>query len=515
MIARRVNGANGQTIVLEKPVPTPLLERETWDIRLYRWYGNTLGVLVVLYLLLDRGIAHFHLPKTPAFIGELTLALGLLAIMAGTQWLRRSLEGDVLLGTLIVYMVWCFFRTVPNMHLFGIQVTVRDAALWYYAGFAIALVAACTAVPNMLQKFVQGFRVVLPLVTIWLPVALILERSGINGPKFRYSSVPLFSHKPGNICCAAAVCLAFLLLVPVKSNGNGNGNGSGNGNGKKPARFRLLRQRPYRPGIWVTLIVINVFTMLLGATQTRGGALAELIAVLLMFCLMERTRRSRTIVAFVAGLALVVGFGLVTNATYHTQKRTISVSQLFQNASSVTGGGSANSQLSGSVNFRFDLWGNILSKQETTSHLINGFGFGPNLARTGGLNPRPNQPATLQLRSAHNSWLDIFARTGIIGTLLLLVVWLGWFRRMGMAHRRARDDEIRGVIGVAMVGCLAIWLNSFFDPTLEGAQVAAVLFTLFALGIVAARQSQSFGRNFPTEPVTVELPAASPAALTA
>ncbi len=492
MIARRVNGANGTTVVLEHPGSLPLVEHETWDIRLYRWYGNTLGVLVVLYLLLDRGIAHFHLPKTPAFIGELTLALGVLAIMAGTQWLRRALAGDVLLGTLIAYMIWCLFRTVPNMHIFGIQVTIRDAALWYYAGFAIALVAACTAVPDLLEKMVRGFRIVLPLVTVWLPIALLLERSGVLGPRFRYSSVPLLSHKPGNICCAAVICLAFLLLMPRNRT-----NGDGNGDSGRPPRFRLLRQRRYRPGVWVSLIVINIFTMLLGATQTRGGGLAELAAVFVMFCFMERTRRSRTLAAFIAGLLLVIGLGLATGASYHTQKRTISVSQLFENASSVSGG--TNSQLGGSVSFRFDLWGTILSKQEKTSHLVNGFGFGVNLARTGGLNPRPNQPATLQLRSAHNSWLDVFARTGIIGALLFLIVWIGWFRRMGRARRRARDEELRGVIGVCICGSIAILINSFFDPTLEGAQVAAVLFTLFGLGIVATRRSEDAGPE-PPEP---------------
>jgi O-antigen ligase len=507
MIARRINGANGTSVVLEKHEPTPLLTHESWDLRLYRWYGNTLGVLVVLYLMLDRGVAHFHLPKTPAFIGEMTLLLGVLAIAFGTQWLRRALQGDILLATLIAYMVWCFFRTVPNMHLFGIQVTVRDAALWYYAGFAIALVAACTAVPDLLPKLIRGFRVVLPVLTVWLPIALLLERSGVQGPRFRYSSVPLLSHKPGNICCAAVICLAFLLLVPQNGNGNGNGNGIG-----KPPRVRLLRQRRYRSGVWVTLIVINVFTMLLGATQTRGGAVAELLAVFVIFLLMERPRRSQAIVAFVAGLTLVVGLGLATGASYHTQKRTISVSQLFENASSL--GGGTNAQLSGSVSFRFDLWATILSKQESTSHLLDGFGFGVNLARTGGLNPRPNQPATLQLRSAHNSWLDVFARTGIIGALLYLIVWIGWFRRMGMATRRARDGEIRGVIGVCIAGVIALLMNSFFDPTLEGAQVAAVLFTLFAIGIVAARASQSAGRDHPYAVVRAALPASpAPSAL--
>ncbi len=461
-------------MVRVQATPLPLVVQETWDIRLYRWFGNLLGFLVLAYLFLDRGIAHFHLPKTPFFIGELTLAFGLLAVLVGTQWLRRSLSNDLLMATLIAFMAWGVLRTVPNLHVFGIQVTVRDAALWYYAAFAIAFLAATTAVPGLLRKMVDGFKVAVIPLTIWLPVALLLERSGVLGPRFRYSSVPLLSHKPGNICCAAVICLVFLLLVSPFSS-------------PRPMAGRIMRLGNYGSSFRNLLIVINVFTLLLGATQTRGGAIAELVAVVLMFILMDRGRRSRIAMSFVAGLALVLGFGLVTGASYHTEKRTISVSQLFENAQSVDGGTDQNPQLSGSVNFRFDLWGTILAKQASTSHLVIGFGMGPNLARTGGLNPRPNQPATLQLRSAHNSLLDIFARLGIIGAGLFTLFFVGWFRRLKRGHRQSSDDETRGMIGVCMCGTLAILINCFFDPTIEGAQVAVVMYLLVGIGVALVR----------------------------
>ena len=473
MIARRVQSATGPRMVRVPATPLAPVNRESGDVRLYRWFGNTLGVLVLAYLFLDRGIAHFHLPKTPAFIGELVLAFGVLAVMVGTQWLRRALANDALLGVLVAFMAWGLLRTLPNMHIFGIQVTVRDAALWYYAGFALVLVAAARAVPDLTRRFVNAFRVVVPILTLWLPAALLLERSGVLGPKFRYSSVPLLSHKPGNVCCAAVICLAFLVLVqPAPA--------------AAAQRSRRSRLGTYSPAFRSCLIAVNIFTMLLGATQTRGGALAELAGAVLIVVFMDPRRRARAVVTLVAGLTLVVGLGLLTGAAYHTQKRTISVAQLFQNAESVEGT-DQNPQLTGSVNFRFDLWSTILHKQAATSHLVDGFGMGPNLARTGGLNPRPNQPATLQLRSAHNSLLDIFARMGIIGAALFVLFWAGWFRRLGRARRREPDDESRGVIGLCMCGALAILINSFFDPTLEGAQVAVVLYTLAGVGVAVAR----------------------------
>ena len=418
---------------------------------------------------------------------KLTLTLGVAAILIGTQWLRRALAGDKLLGLLIAYMGWGLLRTVPNMHIFGVQVTVRDAAALVLRRIRHRADHRRHRCPRSDWPDGTDLGRVLPWLSIWLPIALLLERSGIQGPRFRYSNVPLLSHKPGNICCAAVICLAFLLLVTE----------SGAPLSRSPRVSRWLRP---------ALIAINVFTMLLGATQTRGGALAEVVATALIFVLMERTRRSRVGMSLLVGLFVVLGIGLATGASYHTQKRTISVSQLFENAQSVSGGG-ANPQLSGSVSFRFDLWATILHEQSTTSHLINGFGFGPNLARTGGLNPRPNQPATLQLRSAHNSWLDIFARTGIIGTLLFVMVWFGWVRRLGRARRRSPDDEdTNGVIGVCLAGVVAILINCFFDPTIEGAQVAAVLFTLFGLGIMCVRAPLAPTGGAPSVP-TLDRPA--------
>jgi len=449
---------------------------ESWDIRLFRWFGMTLGILVVAYLFLDRGVAHVHPPKAKvAFIGEMTLAFGVIAIVCGTRWLRKALARDAILATLVAYMLWALFRTVPNIRDFGLQTTVRDAALWYYAGFGIALVTAATAVPDLPERFVRGFRRVVPWLSLWLPIALLVQRSGIKGPHFRWDGVPMFAHRPGNVCCAAVICLAFVLLVPEQ--------GRARGSAGAPARFFV---RPYHPLLRTAVVALDLMAILLGATQTRGGGLAALVGVVLIFACMERRRRMRILVPFVAGITLVLTIGLLTGASYHTKQRTVSVAQLFENAQSISGG----SELQVSVNFRTSLWETILRQQTETSRLVTGFGFGPNLAIIGGLTEKQPQTAVAaELESAHNSLLDIFARTGIIGASLFLIVWLGWFRRMFFALRRFRgEDDIRGVVAACAIGCVAIFINCFFDPTLEGAQVAVVLFTLFGLGLVCARR---------------------------
>jgi hypothetical protein len=447
---------------LMAPVGTMARRGETWDHRLFRWFADVTAGLLVLYLFLDRGGAHLHLPKTPAYVAELTLLFGVGVACVGTQWVRRAVRIDPLMGVLVAFMAWGLVRTVPNMSTFGVQDSVRDAALWYYGAFTIMMVAAALAVPEVPGRLARGFSRVVPWLTVWLPTALLLTRSGIRGPHFRWSNVPLLTHKPGNICVAAAICMAWLWLVP------------------DPRR---------KPSMRIILSFVNLFTIVLGATQTRGGGLAAGVGLLLTLILYGRGR-VKVIAGLTAAMLLLLSVGAVTGFAYHTKKRTISVAQLVQNLESVSGG-TSNPKLSGSVQFRESLWSTILDRQVQTSHLVDGFGFGPNLATIGGLQPRPTQSQNLQLRSGHNSLLDILARTGLVGAFLWLLLWIGWYRRLAAARRRCireGDDDMRGVIGVCLVGSTTIFINCFFDPTLEGAQVSVLNFALLAFGILCARR---------------------------
>jgi hypothetical protein len=480
---------SGATSSEETPLAPTGPDRLAWrgaplDVRLYRTYGYVLGVLLTGYLFLDRGFAHFHLPKLKVvFVGEMTLALGVVAVLVGMGWLWRAISRDALIATLLAFMAWCALHAAVDLQRYDFQDVVRDSALWYYGGFLVVFVAAATAVPDLPAKLVRGFRWIVPWLTIWLPTGLLLQRSSVKGPRTRgLSGVPLFSHRPGNVCCVALLCVAFLLLVPQGDDRTGG------------AKARLIT-RGYRPWLYVSLVALNFFTIALGATQTRGGGLACLIAVVLVFVLMESRRRSRVLMALFATTFAVLGFATVTGVSYHTSNRTVSVSQLLVNAQSILGsdgssGGGVGSgaQLQTSVNFRTQLWGNVLQADTSTGSFVTGLGFGPNLAQIGGLKQRSvSSAAAEQLRSAHNSLLDVLARSGLIGASLFAIFWGGWFLRMWRARRSAHDDDTRGVLAVCLCAATAIFINSFFDPTLEGAQVAAVVYTLAGIGIICAR----------------------------
>ena len=460
--------------------------RETTDIRLYRAYGYVLGILLSGYLFLDRGFAHFHLPKLKVvFVGEMTLAFGLVAVIVGMSWMWRAIARDALIGTLIAFMAWGALHALVDLQHFDYQDVIRDSALWYYGGFLIVFVSAATAVPDLPLKMVRGFRWILPWLTIWLPIGLLLQRSGFKGPKTRgLSGVPLLSHRPGNFCVVALLCLAFLLLVPMGTNVAERGK----------EHFLV---RGFRPWLYACLVAVNFLTIALGATQTRGGGLACAVAIVLIFGFMDRRRRSRVLMALFAGAFGVLALATVTGASYHTSNRTVSASQLLTNAESILGSGSSgggglgsSAKLQTSVNFRTQLWSNVLHVDTSTGHFVTGLGFGPNLAQLGGLQQKAvNSAAAEQLRSAHNSLLDILARMGLVGAILFVIFWGGWFRRMLRGRRSAADDSTRGIIEVCICATTAIFINCFFDPTLEGAQVAGVLYTIAAIGIICVRTS--------------------------
>jgi hypothetical protein len=65
-------------------------------------------------------------------------------------------------------------------------------------------------------------------------------------------------------------------------------------------------------------------------------------------------------------------------------------------------------------------------------------------------------------------------------------LWLGWYWRLITGCRRLarRGLHVGRQVGVlCLMVTTAILVSSFFDPQLEGAQVAALLWTTFAVGL--------------------------------
>lgn len=426
------------------------------------------GLPLVLagYALDDRGFAYLaSVPGTPLFAAEMLLLLGAAFAALATGYLRVALRHSVPFALLIVFMALGLARTLPLISSYGLD-SIRDAALWYYAIMAVLVATLVAAVPDLPRRWARAYAPFLVVLLLSSPIALFL--ANLSGPIIPGSGgVPLFSHKPGNIAVAAVTAIAFLWLIPTHS--------------------MSRRTRALLTGL-ATVIILAV------GTQNRGGLVAAAAAILVTGVLLGRQRWNMAGVmvgTVLVGFVLGWGFNVVVPGG---QGRDYSVAQLVENAASISAGSQNNTQLSATVEFRTDLWSGAINLAKDQNALLTGLGFGPNLAQELGVSIGASDPLT----SPHNSHVDILARMGIIGAILWGTFWVSWYVVM---FRRSRDGsgflspENRGIIKVCMVGVTAILVNAYFDPTLEGPQVAIWLWTLVGLGLGIAATGVASKRN--------------------
>ena len=430
-------------------------------------YGRLLGPLLGGYLLLDKAWAYIRLPGTPLYIGEMVLAVGAFGVLAATGYLRIPVRDEPILAVLAAFFLWGFIRFLPGFRAYGIW-AVRDFALVYYCLFAFFTVAALARAPDLLDRWLAQLARFVPWLLIWLPIAVVLpvHVRGLNVP---FSGISVLTHKPGNVAIAAVVALGAMWLFP----------------GTRSARSRAA------------LSILALVAMALSATQNRGGLVGATAGGLVGLMFLPARDRLRLIVRAVAvatlGLGLAVQLSLKI-PTGTSGARAFSASQLIENVTSI--GGARSGGLAGTVAGRNVLWTLVYDQQVRAGKLVDGFGFGVNLPYL--VNDTQVTGATDPLRSPHNSHDDVLARMGLIGISLWIALWLGWYWRLVMGCRRLarRGMHARRQVGVlCLMTVTAILVSAFFDPQLEGAQIAALLWTAFGVGVAVTSFRGWFGRQ--------------------
>jgi hypothetical protein len=421
--------------------------------RLLQLYGTLLGPLLGGYLLFDRAFAYLHPPGVPLFVGEMVLGIGLLGTLTATGYLRVPLRDEPILALLTAFLVWGAIRSVPGLGAYGMD-AVRDSVLWFYGVFAFLAAAALARSPDLVERLLRQLARFLPWLLLWLPVALLLTPLSEAAPVVPFSTVSVLSHKPGNAAIAALLALGFLWLFPAG----------------RTARSRSMWS------LWCLVVIA------LAATQNRGGLLGVGAGALVALAFIPDRRqlafRGLVVVAVFIGLTSMLSVRLPLAGV---QGREFSTSQLVANVVSL-GGKESPGNLGGTVEGRQDLWSRILDKQVRDGHLVDGSGFGPNLAADVGVYDEGKET----LRSPHNSHLDILARMGLVGFALWTACWLAWYRRLVRGCRRLEEagSHLRRQVAVLCLAVVtAILVSSVFDPQLEGPQVAILLWTCFGVGV--------------------------------
>ena len=254
------------------------------------FYGQMLGPLLGGYLLLDKAFAYIHVPGTPLFVGELTLAIGGLGVLAATGYLRIPVRDEPILALLAAFFLWGFIRFLPGLRTYGI-VAVRDFALCYYTLFAFFTVAALARAPDLLDRWLTQLSRFTPWLLIWLPFGLILAPK-VHAPSVPFSGgVSLLTHEAGNAAIAALIGLGSMWLFP----------------GTRSARSRSL------------LSIVALVVIALAATQNRAGLLGVTAGAAVGLAFLPARDRLRLIVRTVAvitiGLTLAVQLSLKIPST--------------------------------------------------------------------------------------------------------------------------------------------------------------------------------------------------------
>ena len=442
--------------------------------RLLVVYGRLLGPLLGGYMLLDRAFAYVHLPGTPAYVGELVLIVGGFGVLAATGYLRIPVRDEPVLALLAAFFLWGLIRLPPGLRTYGIINAVRDFALCYYCFFAFFTVAALARAPDLLDRWLAQLARFVPWLLIWLPFGLIAgTRLYGHVPGLPFSGgVSLFDHKPGNAAIAALVALGSMWLFP---------------------ETRSTRSR----ALWS---IMALAVIAISATQNRGGLLGATAGAAVGLAYLPSRDRLRLIVRAVA--VIVIGLGLAIQLSLKIPgatpgSRPFSASQVISQVLSIEGAAGGNAT-TGTAAARDLLWTLIYHQQVADGRLVDGYGFGVNLPLlvndtqvTGGSDP---------LRSPHNSHDDVLARLGLIGISLWIALWLGWYWRMvtGCWRLARRGMHARRQVGVlCMMVATAILVSSFFDPQLEGAQIAALLWTVVGVGVAVTSFRGWFGWQTP------------------
>ena len=373
---------------------------------------------------------------------------------------------------LVLFLGWGLVKVGASLH-YSIMDVVRDSALVYYALFAAIAIGLAQYDSRFNPKeLVRLYGRFVPWMIIVAPIRIIgftnLDKWGpmIPGTDVYIAS----SHRLGNLGVNLGLAVVFLAASGRKDRATTIG------------------------------IVMSILMLIVIGSQNRGGLLAGSLAITVAVFLWTRHIRLRLGWVLVTALALfVVAWGL--DVRIPTENRDLSVTQLVTNFQAIASKQEDNTQASGTIDFREDLWHDVLAKTVATGRLENGWGFGPNL----GADFLP-AGGSEDLRNPHNSHMTIIARLGLVGLAIWAGLWLSWFyavfrrARLTARTRRFVSDDTGRLALLAASGVAAILFNAYVDPTLETPMVAVWLWSLFGFGVIAVSADRSPGITGPEIP---------------
>jgi O-antigen ligase len=242
----------------------------------------------------------------------------------------------------------------------------------------------------------------------------------------------------------------------------------------------FLLGSPRRIGFKWPLLLAFVFA--LTGVRSRGGLLAFALGLGVVAFSRPLARR-----LWIGTAASMIGVLLILSADpgISLGGRDLSPRQLLANVTSTFSPTGAIA-LDGPREWRLEWWSEIIEYTVTGPRFWTGKGFGVNLATADGF----DVDAERTLRSPHNGHLTMLARAGVPGFVLWILVQLSWLcqlLRRYRASRRAGQRRWSQLFLFLIAYWLAFLVNASFDVSLEGPMAGIWFWTLFGVGLAAAR----------------------------
>jgi hypothetical protein len=383
--------------------------------------GWLLTTLTLWLIAAGRWGSYVGWPAHSVYITDVTL------MIVGLLLVRTIVKFSFLKAIVGEKMLW------PVLGLVGVAavrlsfdagnglIAARDAAPYLYG--AVAVLVLATQLPCRLG---WALELVTALHSGWVTIALVDPSFNDAFPLLGRTQV-LELRTDFDACVAGVLAVACILGI----------------------------SRSASAGVNTLKIAVAIWSAaLVPAMNNRAGLLASVLAILWAAVLIYRQqvrsrglnrRRRGQLVAAVLGLAIVLAGAVVTYTP--AGQRLVGT---FEQASSPE---------AKTTNARLAVYRLVFDYiDESPTRVAVGVGFGPDYLKKIGATPIYDPGGTLRVRSPHNFLLGTYARLGILGGLLQLVV--------------------------IVLGYVLAWRALRLDPTDDLARLAALL--LVALPVAAA-----------------------------
>lgn len=427
--------------------------------RLPSIFLSLLGLCLIGYAFLGRGFA--YLPFAPLFIGEILLAVGIIAILL-SGCLMRALHSSIS-WLLVCFMLLGALATLPHVGQYGLD-SFRDAVIWGYGIFAL-LVASFMLRSAWIARTVNSYRRLLPWFLFWSPLAVVVYRLGIDLiPTVPDGAVPLLSPKGGDIGVHLAGILAFMVLGLTRH-----------------ATASVRKWPSHSEWLWWLLWLAAFLTI----ANVRAAVLSVFSVVFLILLVRPLSRWGKVLFLSVV---LATGFVALDIEIRLTPHRAVSVENFVLTAQSILGD-TGEASYDGTRGWRLMWWTEIVNYTVFGEYFWIGKGYGINLASADGYQVYSDE----SLRSPHNGHLTILARNGVPGALAWLILQgafatkliLGYFR----AHGHGQEWWAKVNLWI-LCYWLAFMVNGAFDVFLEGPQGGIWFWSVFGFGIAALEMQE-------------------------